>query len=280
MIETPKVAHFYWGSENLPLMRYLTLKTFSYYNPQWKMILHVPEVKDTPITWLSYENKTGNSGENYYNRISTIPALTVSVVGEAAYGPRFTNMSDVHRADLIRYGLIHNSGGIWSDMDILYIKPIPMSSDTHESYIVGYTEGRGTDHEFPVGFLASKPGSSLFGAIKNEVERSYNPNAYEAMGCVLLYRHLVHNASSVGILPASTVYPLEVSQISSIFNPGGNVDIAKESFGVHWYAGHPIAGEFVKRMNFASDFVNDDAWISRVLRESSFYQDAMLNGQY
>ena len=38
----PKIAHFYWGNEILPFLRYITIYSFSILNPDWEIKLYLP----------------------------------------------------------------------------------------------------------------------------------------------------------------------------------------------------------------------------------------------
>ena len=43
------------------------------------------------------------------------------------------DLNEIHKSDFIRYYLLHKFGGVWSDMDILYIKPIHQLLHNKES---------------------------------------------------------------------------------------------------------------------------------------------------
>ena len=41
----PKLAHFYWGNDTLSFLRYLSIYTFSKFNPDWRIQFYYPAQK-------------------------------------------------------------------------------------------------------------------------------------------------------------------------------------------------------------------------------------------
>jgi hypothetical protein len=49
-LSVPKMAHFYWGGGKLLYMRFLSIKSFMKYNPDWVVVFHYPrDGVGTPI---------------------------------------------------------------------------------------------------------------------------------------------------------------------------------------------------------------------------------------
>ena len=105
----PKHAYFYWGDLNtLPWVRFLTLETFRYHNPDWKMSL--------------YTSKYSTKYKKEFSKLN-VEVGTTNVEEIANYDlSMFSNhIQDVCRSDFLRWYLLYEYGGLWSDMDIIYI---------------------------------------------------------------------------------------------------------------------------------------------------------------
>lgn len=116
----PKTAYFYWANDVMPWIRYLTLETFRFHNPDWKIVI--------------YTNQQVNVNETVENYWSAVQKLTnvqieVPIPIEEIFQIDISHTPDdhfrnVYRSDFLRWYLLHEVGGLWSDMDILYVKPI------------------------------------------------------------------------------------------------------------------------------------------------------------
>ncbi len=71
------------------------------------------------------------------------------------------NISIVYKADFTRIAKLYEHGGIWFDMDILFIKPIPyfFFNENIEAFIFNYSG------VLPTGFLACIPKSQYLGKL-------------------------------------------------------------------------------------------------------------------
>jgi mannosyltransferase OCH1-like enzyme len=248
MIDVPKIVHFYWGNSHLPYLRYLTVKSFSDMNPDWQIRFYVPSKTDSPRNWASRENKYETTGENYLERIPAIPSTTVITVSHLDQYP----ISDVHKSDLLRWAVLHSTGGIWSDMDILYFNPIDVLpvENTHNDYLCRYPGSI----VYPIGFIGSKGGSELFKETLAACHARLNGvvTEYQGLGSTVLNGILLRY--KVNVFEPHYVYPVDCiphsSKLVRIFSPG-SVDCHK-GMAIHWYGGCPAAERFVNEFSAAS----------------------------
>jgi len=200
LTQVPKIAHFYWGNKTLTLDRFLSIASFSLLNPDWDVFLHRPcdLSGELNATWNTYEHKRCNSDngyECYWENLRTLKNLTVKV-------HNFTNLpsfSEVHRSDCLRWDLLADIGGLWSDLDILYIRPM------NELYFnCEDNELRGNEGEMQllrpgeireaicisswrdfvynsIGFLLSAPKSSLFVDVQEQKNRLLREGSAEIL---------------------------------------------------------------------------------------------------
>ena len=67
-----KTAYFFWQGEQMSWLRYMTLRSFVYHNPDWRAVLYLASNPDYTRTWEGIENQEDyhqNEYENYFSKI-------------------------------------------------------------------------------------------------------------------------------------------------------------------------------------------------------------------
>lgn len=235
-LKVPKIAHFFWGGSRLPYLRYLSIKSFMNYNPDWKINLWHPISPAVP-TWDTGELKYDILCDDYLPELLNLPinkkVIDVGIVNE---------MSDVHISDALRLWLLSTIGGLWSDMDILYFKPI-------NDLKVNSLENRDKDtfvciseHGHSIGFLMATENNNKFARLLKSAELRYKKRDYQCIGSTM------YNEIYPTILSMDAVYPHDANHVSEILN-GSKPRFTDGTIGIHWYAGWPAWSEFFKATN-------------------------------
>ena len=176
----PKVAHFYWGNKSLPFSRFFTVASFAALNKDWEIRLHAPEeLSDSlNLTWDSHEHRRLPRRKNapeikcYWDKVKAIPNVWIC---EQDLG-FLKSASEVHKSDFLRWGLLSKDGGLWSDMDIVYFRPMDdlyLNRKSPEVVTVNglkhYVDSSKTTevvsvtgHTNSIGFLIAEQGSNFF----------------------------------------------------------------------------------------------------------------------
>ena len=102
-------------------------KSSVHYHPDYIHVIWCPNVPQKNITWNEFCNKDVIYDTKWKEYLSEINAINnVRIIYEDMV--KFLNvseeMSEIHKSDLFRYKILNKYGGIWSDLDIVYIKPI------------------------------------------------------------------------------------------------------------------------------------------------------------
>jgi mannosyltransferase OCH1-like enzyme len=115
LTKIPKIAHFYWGGGALSYLRFLSVASFKKQNPDWQVQVHVPSVDSVaPADW------NNNISQDFRTQLVE---LDVDVVAHDFDSYGLTNQAhEVHKSDFLRWRLLATQGGLWSDIDILYIR--------------------------------------------------------------------------------------------------------------------------------------------------------------
>ena len=218
---------FYWGGQKLSYLRYLTIYSFCKFNPDWEVILYTPKKLFNEIKWNSREQTGEYVGEDYLPECYKLP-ITVKQFDMKTIN-RSNNMPEVHKSDILRNYLIYKYGGFWSDMDILYIKPIDIPLDKDICCLSPCKSYHS------IGLLGGKKDSIMYNKLYMLSIVVHKTNEYQAFGRDLWSKV---DTSECYNLPMSKVYSIASSDIDKIYEEGRLEDGA---IGLHWFAGHPKA---------------------------------------
>jgi hypothetical protein len=239
----PKIAHFYWGGDFLPYMRYLTIVSFIRYNPDWQVILYIPKTTIKEKSWGSHEQKYSILGKNYLTELKSLP-IQITIFDFESIGIS-NSLSEVHKSDFLRWYLLYTVGGLWSDMDILYFKPIPAFTFDVGICICPYGHS--------IGFLPAKARSLYYKKVLQTARSFYDKQKYQGAGATVLNRYF-KRVSDILIsfkdciyhnLSMDIVYAYDAKNIKQIFCSRSASKFTKNSIGIHWYAGDILAGKFM-----------------------------------
>lgn len=269
----PHVAHVYWGQDDLPFLRFLTLWSFASLNPHWTIKLHEPEpLADVlEVTWDTPEHRGAKaSARSYRAWLEAVPNLEV-VRHPASRYPE--GLSQVHRSDLLRWEVLATEGGIWSDMDILWGRPMSEVRVLEEckAFVCAWNQGGSVAHSgrliplpaHSIGFLGSSPGAYPYEQAWALARRHMKQSAgehYQALGNQLLAqvcplgRELPDGTVN---LSRHVVYPYSWATIREFLASSKTVSFRPETVGVHWYAGDPISTHYVAE-RVHEDFIDSD----------------------
>ena len=254
----PKIAHFYWGGDKLSYLRFLSIKTFRNQNTDWNILVHVPKILSTAApAWGSFHQKNVKIEQDYFDKVSQINNVKIVTHDFAEYN--FDNQAhEVHKSDFLRWKLLNNYGGLWSDIDILYTKPMQalpencQENSQVDTALCPLSDGR----KHTVGFLLSSKGNNFFQHIGEQARKNYNPEVYQCMGSDLINHEFKTFEGLQTQFPNNTfiflnkncVYSITSADIGLFYQEvDRNVQKklnSKSTIGFHWFAGHPQSQEF------------------------------------
>lgn len=249
----PKVAYFYWGKKTLSYLRYMTLYSFRKVNPEWKMEVFYSETPSASPVWRSCDHVIPTvSQENFWGTFSNLNITITPIESLPLNFPEA--MSDVMKSDFLRLYLLSERGGLWSDMDILYFRPVETAFAPSNStgYFCKHALQKRKSEKHPpppkyhlIGFLMGAPGNPHFTSLYKKCMDFWNPKVYQSLGAHL-YKHNVNMClPDVINIPLSVVYPS--NRIEDMFTlPASALEgsIGSQTIGWHWFGGNPIAGYY------------------------------------
>lgn len=250
----PKRLIVYWG-RNAPMswMRFMTVKSFLSMNPDWKVDVLTPHSPVMKQSWGSKEFEVKYVGKDWFHALEALPRVEVKWIDFSIVASLLP--SEIHRSDYIRYSELA-SGGVWSDMDVLYLKPVEEVEFSHmpapdevEGAVCWSGNRKGKEHH-KIGFLIGTEGSRFWQKVFDTAwERIHETviSEYQQLGRGMLDEHFPweENGRMANVLNRS-VYPLRTTILSRLYQDGVPMNAVKKAVGIHWYAGHVRSGQAQK----------------------------------
>jgi len=261
----PKIVHFYWGAKTLPFLKYLTVFSFMKYNPDWEIRFYSPLTLSEKKTWTTFEHKfERNLNNDYMFLLRKLPLkffeLDVNIPN--IEDPR--EIPEVIKSDYLRWDILSNVGGLWSDMDILYFRSmnelhLNSPENANIDTIVSINDN-GKDTYHSIGFMLSSPKNQYYTYIHQKAIRTkINFNSYQTHGSELLNKEFSSPAEIqkrfqncvVGNIDMMTVYPYHThKQIPELFLIRSQLNFTSKTIGIHWYAGFPDSQVFLNHVDY------------------------------
>lgn len=241
----PQILHLYWGKDKpLSWLRWLTVKTFAMLNPDWRVIVWHPDKPGLQPKWNTKEhNHYAWKGEDWFRKLKTAGR---NVEIRQADLSEFPRLSEVHRSDLLRWRLLHEIGGFWSDIDIVYFRPMSsLKADMTADALLCWGDIDELKTWQAIGFLAGKPGCAMFKAMHEMgLVIAQVPNlGYQDLGSDLLMKFCLAGqdnsmGSRIGKIAQHAVYPFNSvrSQQKALWTEWTMMDLKPGTIGVHWFA--------------------------------------------
>lgn len=249
----PKLMSFFWTGE-MSWLRYMTLYSFRKYNPDWSICVYSPKNTCKNKTWKTHEDAdTCYRGIDYTNQLDSL-----RVERKTWEHPNSKNLAPAHACDILEWYVLGTTGGFFSDMDILWLRPM-------ESLLQRYGQSDALfcleDGRMAIGFFGSAPDCRLFRDVYRKTGYHQIPKGYQFYGTEHLFRVAVlsprqinspiagkividsfkqrYRHLQINTVPDATVYPFDWREIPDIFE--SNLPVPTFSYGIHWFGGSPIA---------------------------------------
>jgi len=249
----PKILHVYFGGEKLSYLRYMTIKTFCNLNRDWQVRFYYPQYPTTEKSWVSFEQKYTFDGDDYFDHVKRLPVQMIpfdfSTIGVD------NTLSEVYKSDFLRWYLLSTVGGLWADMDILFFKPMNfLSFNTPENAHIdtGVCICR---YGHSIGFMLASRDNLYYRYVWKRTKQAWNSTNYQSIGSILsnhlfptvqAIQRVLPQLNAVNI-PMDVVYAYDAARISDIYKSTNMERYTNDSIGLHWYAGHPLAGQYLQQ---------------------------------
>jgi Rps23 Pro-64 3,4-dihydroxylase Tpa1-like proline 4-hydroxylase len=290
----PKKIFTYWEGNQLSELHFFTLYSICKLNPNIEIIIYTSLIESNKLV----EWKSGEHGVNFIKclNLNELVELVntdnkciniIKIDFEKEYNLN-NSMSCVHKADLVRIIKLYEHGGIWFDMDILFISKLPefLFNDNYELFLFSYWD------TIPTGFIASTPKNKLMTLLYNGVLdfcKNNTPNSYQIVGPDCwnhYYKNFCANDSNIKILSNEYVYPFDWLTINDFFYSNDDSYIKENTFGIHWYNGSQKTKLFINSFdknninpgrNVCEKILNKiiESKLNKIEVDNEFYQNRL-----
>jgi MoaA/NifB/PqqE/SkfB family radical SAM enzyme len=231
----------------------MTIWTFVGLNRDWQVKFYYPKYPQKNKSWVSHEQKYDFECEDYFQKLYELPIDIIPFDFESI-GIR-NDISEVYKSDFLRWYLLSTEGGLWSDMDILYFKPMDSLSfnfPDNSHYDTGVCICK---YGHSIGFMLASKNNLYYKYVWQRAKAAWNSENYQSIGSTLsnslfptteTIQRILPQLNPISI-PMDSVYAYDALRIGEIYKTSSMERYTKNSIGLHWYAGHPLAGEFLKQ---------------------------------
>jgi hypothetical protein len=248
----PKTLFLYWGSRKLSWLRYLTVVSFAKHNPDWDIKVYYPTQPTIGNTWTTDEQIVTYTGDDYFDKLSKYAEVIPFDMKEVGMS---NDKPEVHKSDLFRLWALVKYGGLYSDFDILYTKPMPE--------IKGKLYCRHPDGHYAIGLIGCSAGDKEFNGLL-ELAKLANGSKYQSLGSTLWGKGLEDVKLDGWNIPENLVYSYNWNNAEKLFTENGG--LPKEAVGIHWYGGSIVSGQWENKLT-PENYLEYDSTICNIIKE-------------
>jgi hypothetical protein len=266
MLQIPKELHLYWDGSDMSRLQAITVESFHKLNPDWNINIYMPQRKydgDMKFNFIP-----DYLGPDYFHTIKDQDYVNVTTINLDDYNIR-QDIHDILRSDIFRYHILYNVGGVWSDFDVIWLKPMEHfynieyygSTPIEDvSAIVSYHLGTYGGHS--IGIMIHSKGDPYVGSLIQLSKEVNPPFSHEVFGGVLLNQNYptlesIPYKKTIGAR-FETYYPFDIHPPkSTIQNLYYYNDVSclnnNNVMCLHWYNGHGMSKEYINNNGFERD---------------------------
>lgn len=248
----PQRAFCFWANRTMSWLRYMTLYSFTKLNPDWELELYL-SFEDTDGDekyWVNHNSQDFFSftGEDYFDRAMELPGLVVKEF-HLDHKKITTHIGQSHRSNFFKWEQLAEVGGIYFDMDILWVRPI----NTFWGSLRGFTDAMCWHGMFSIGLMASQGESPFFRKMLNRTYKRFSSEIYQSAGVNVIYDMLGNNNNRIWDrlmymfpschfknIPQNVVYPHSFDD-HKVYFLDLDKKLPRDCIGIHWYAGHAMS---------------------------------------
>lgn len=264
MDRIPKKLYMYWDRGPMSWLQALTHISFHRYNPDWIIDVYVPKQSYTGGAHY-IPNYTG---KDYFYIVEQSKYVNMIEVDLNDYGIDL-GLHNILRSDILRYHLLYNQGGVWSDFDVVWLKPmehfhnIEYYGDTpinEVTAIVSFIKEKESGHS--IGIMVHAKHDPYVLALIGLTKQVRPPYGHEAFGASMINAKYLTMASLADFknligVKHKTYYPYDIHYpnptIHKLYSGNDLSYIDDNTMCLHWYNGHVLSKNYVNSDGFSRE---------------------------
>jgi hypothetical protein len=269
-------------------LQVFTIKTFNRLNPKWTINVYTPTkaYNGNAIYIPDY------TGKDHFPLVKKMSFVNIIDVDLKDYGISI-NMHNILRSDIFRYYILYKHGGVWSDFDVIWLKPL---SHINNIQIVGnvpiqemgamVTLFNTTTGHHNIGVLLSVENHPFYKTlidktvfIQNNMTGDDKSFGHQEFGSEMwgnMYPDLesiTNNFPDVVGFKYETFAPYSIFEIGKLYLETDLSPIENNNvIGVHWFNGHSLSKEYINQNKFG-----DNSSMTKILKSCGFQYAQTVN---
>lgn len=301
----PKIVHLYWDNNKFDYLTNLSLKSLVFNNPDWEINLWLSQIpNENAIIWEKNEFIPPHTFKyddyNYFN-IDVLNELGIIIKNIEYFDLDLkNNIHEVLKSDIFRWKILYEIGGVWSDMDILFVDRIEKTDfdklncefldiDFVVSQYQMNIEGLLNPLDFYyIGFLMGSKNNEFYKIMYNESHKNIDNTSYQNVGGDLmkkyfgLYYDIVNKLSTSKNycnLNSNSVYHYWWKDLKNMFITNNQKNSYKYLFqnnniiGYHWFRGVHLSKIYTHFMNHENKIHNYELFDGPINYWCKYYND-------
>ena len=241
------------------LLFYSTIFTFYKQNPDWQIKFYYPKQRSANKPWLTFEHRLKSSEK--HDSFTLLEKLPIEFI-EYDFNDigLENNLPEVHKSDFLRWHLLSTDGGLWSDIDIIYYKPMSVINCAveQEEGLDTFLCRENINGWYLIGFLLGSKNNSFFRYIYRIARRQYKTELYQSVGQDLFTNNFPTIESikeafpelHVLNMPLQIVYPFMFYDTHKIYKEIEMGSLIKQTIGLHWFGGDSNASKYINEITY------------------------------
>lgn len=258
-VNIPKILHLYWGGGAMSWLQTLTVFSFHRLNPDWSIRIYTP----TKPNKINAKYSIPYTGISYFHWLLKLDYVNVIPINMEEFGLNL-HMHEILRSDIFRYMMLYQYGGVWSDFDVLWQRPI---SELDKISIIGdckiedmgisLCKYNNTTGFSSIGVLFATQGHLFYREliekcweVINNFDGSLDQLKHQVFGANLWDRlyptfdDILKKYPDCIAFPYKTFYPYSLYEIDLLYQEP-ILDKVGEAMAVHWFNGHKLSKEYM-----------------------------------
>jgi len=255
----------------------LTPVSFKKYNPDWEINVYIP-IQDYNGSARYIPDYVG---VDFFKLVTEVPGINIIEVDLSKYDINLGH-HNILRSDILRYHLLYEIGGVWSDFDVLWLKPMThfYNIEYHGSVpvdeitaVVSFIQGTGGGHS--IGIMIHSKNDPYAKSLIELTKQVKPPFSHEIFGGSMLNTHyptLESLSKFTGLVGAKfeTYYPYIIHPpVPTIQKLYRGVDLSpiqsNNVLCLHWYNGHRLSKEYLN-----GDGLRRDCSMTRIIKQEGY----------
>jgi hypothetical protein len=234
----------------MSFLNVVSVLSFRKYNPDWKIIIYnATQTPDDSKNRLQYVPYTG---KDYFYILGELPYVEIRELDITKYRVHSILVSDIWRREIL-----YETGGVYSDFDVLWLKPMKEfkyidcigDSRDFEAVVSFYEYTKGFHN---VSNLIAEKGSPFMQSMIEETARVRHPFGDQAFGTKMVnkmypdLKSITDKFPRVLAIKYETFYPYSTFRMDQLFVENDLAPIqSKNVMCIHWFYANSYSKAYI-----------------------------------